>query len=235
MNNLEQIIKQKKEEIRKEVVPASNAVNTLAKTLEYLPDVLRLKLNPIQKNLYLSKSYNLKIPESVENSRENTEIISLLYGYLSEFIFHGLVPNMLMKEDFKPSDLGKAVKILKDTKEMVHKLYEANNTSQNILFRNKRSFTFSIYLCDKTTDISIPFFENYEAVKKYEYISAFKNVYDSLKESRRFGKLSDKEKRFRVYNSFKLMPDLKFVKKYVLPNLKGSKISLVNELEFSLK
>lgn len=124
---LNDLVESSKKSLRRHIVRVWNESTNLAGVLEGLPNVLRLVLKPIQKNLYFFPDYVSNLPESPVSDKRNADTLSELFAYVDGFINDGLFTNMNQGDNkFRPMDLEYSLKILDDVETFVEMMYEAN-------------------------------------------------------------------------------------------------------------
>lgn len=222
---IEQLLIQKHDEIGQRNIEISTWIDSLINTLDILPTRLKIGLNPLIKSIY-PPTNTYSIPEKAENVRENTEIMSLLYSYLTTFLKRDLFPKILSENRFKPSDLDRAICLLTDIKTLVHGVYRFETRSQVV--RDPIKKTLVLYPCDTSVGRLLLFFGDYRTLKRFRYISALKEVYDSMKGDGHFESMNQEEKESVVYNSYKLAPDSDFVRTIVRPDIGKSWDELIS-------
>lgn len=213
MESLERLIQEKKSQLRIQLSPKDTRENmsgwmdTLIYSMEILPDILRINLSHL-KPVYTSEKMEYPVFKDGNDEKKNTDAMSLLYSYVTNFLQKGVFPNIVRGNRFKPSDLGKGVNLLSQIKQAVHTIYSSYVSMTGR--RDDLTTTKAVYPIDSSASAIARFLAEYKAVEQMRYISAYKQVLDSLGADS-FELISNKE---RIAREFAFDPE--FVRAYVI-------------------
>lgn len=224
MEVLETLVQEHKDEVRREIINSRSWMEKLIESVKTLPKKFIQKLDPFVEGNY-PLLLNTPSLNDAEDSKKNAMVMSMLYGHLI-YLSNGLFNEMRDGDNFMPSELQKAINVLRNTKNAVHQIYQAELRAQPV---RDKLFPWILIPTDSAVEFLIPFLQDYEFVKKYEYISTFKQVYESKVLDEKFNGLSEDKKVNFVYHSHNLTPDPNFTRISILPYVNNSWDSLILE------